>query len=330
MRLEKTLWQIGTGDDKRPYNDVMVTQGVALLGSGTDGEWYEGHPEYPAKGPIRTFAQSANSGDLIVARRGLHRALALGVIGEYDHSEAFDDVQGWDQHYRRVRWLHHVEEHRFDRPVFRQGRFSRCHKPEVYEWAARLIAGSGDDLHAPVEGDDLRELPAPEPTVGPESFGEPVAEILRAASRWKEKTWDGSLGARPSEDELLTHITVPLLEALGWDPEQIAVKWRFTDLALFDPVRREPANCQCVIEGKRIGDGLLFASWQAREYIRDLELRDADLLVTDGIRYLLHQAPDFVQEEALEANLALPKARRSFCSRGSADVSDPARRVGSV
>jgi hypothetical protein len=124
----------------------------------------------------------------------------------------------------------------------------------------------------------------------------------------EEQTWDRSLGARPSEDELLTHITVPLLTALGWDPEQIAVKWRFTDLALFAPVRREPENCQCVIEGKRIGDGLLFADWQARRYIDALKLRDADLLVTDGIRYRLHHAPDFVEEEALEANLALPKA----------------------
>lgn len=242
MHLE-TLWQIGTGDDKRPYDGLMTHYDVALLGSGTDGKWREGHPKYPGKGPIRAFAQPAISGDLIVARRGLHRALALGVIGEYDHSEAFDDVQGWDlQHYRRVRWLHNVDEHRFDRPVFRQGRFSRCHAPEVHEWAARLIASSGDDLHAPVEGDDLPELPTPKQTVEPESFGE-LAGILRSASRWKEKTWDGSLGARPSEDELLTHITVPLLEALDWGAEQIAVKWEFTDLALFDPVRREPANC---------------------------------------------------------------------------------------
>jgi hypothetical protein len=96
MALRRTLWQIGTGDDKRPYDGVMIEHWVALLGSGSAGKWYEGHPAYLSERAIHAFAHTAHAGDLVVARRGLSRALAVGVLGDYDHSEALDDIEGWD------------------------------------------------------------------------------------------------------------------------------------------------------------------------------------------------------------------------------------------
>jgi len=135
----------------------------------------------------------------------------------------------------------------------------------------------------------------------------PLRAAIERAKDWEADTWNWNFGAVPSEDELLTHLTVPLLEALGWEPEQIAVKWRNTDLALFSPKMREPAYCRMVVEGKRIGAGLRWAGYQAREYVKNLDLTSADVLVTNGISYQLHRAPDYSDQAALGANLGRPK-----------------------
>jgi hypothetical protein len=308
MALSRTLWQIGTGDGNRPYGDEMIARGVAMLGPGSLGRWEEGHPAYHSEPEVRRFAQTADSRDLVVARHGVSKALAVGVLGEYDHCEAFDDIEGWDlQHYRRVRWLDHEGKHFYRKP-FSRNRFCQCHNHEVREWVEGLLAG--DDLHAPGEGDDLPALPVPKEDLARESLDEGLAEILRLASWWHGETWGGGLNAWPSEDELLTHVTVPLLEALGWEPEQIAVKWEFTDLALFTPARRDSANCRLVVEGKRIGHGLSLATTrQGRTYVDKLELQGADVLVTDGIRYRLYRRPDFLDNDDVPyANLDRPKA----------------------
>jgi hypothetical protein len=138
-------------------------------------------------------------------------------------------------------------------------------------------------------------------------LGRSLRQVVERAARWHDDIWGWEFDCVPCEDELLTHITVPLLEALGWEPQQIAVKWQRTDVALFDPISRKPANCRMVIEGKRIGSGLQWAGDQARGYAGKLKLKKADVLVTDGISYKLFKAPDYSDETALRANLARPK-----------------------
>lgn len=70
-----------------------------------------------------------------------------------------------------------------------------------------------------------------------------------------------AFGLRVSEDEMIVHLIAPLFRALGWLPEQIAVKWRYVDVALFPQLPREPENI-LVTDGFRyrqigIGDGLI-------------------------------------------------------------------------
>ena len=97
---------------------------------------------------IRSFADRAEVGDLVVARRGLRRALYLGVLGEYGWSNAFDDIEGWDlQHYRRVRWVW-TRENRFERQVFPQSRFSESRSELVRTWAT-CIARVGVHVVSP-------------------------------------------------------------------------------------------------------------------------------------------------------------------------------------
>lgn len=136
---------------------------------------------------------------------------------------------------------------------------------------------------------------------------QPLRAVIERAHDVEADTWSWKFGAVPSEDELLTHLTIPLLEALGWEPAQIAVKWRYTDLALFHPKMRKPDHCRVVIEGKRIGAGLRWAGYQAREYAKKLDLTGANVLVTDGISYRLYRARDYSDQTALAANLGRPK-----------------------
>jgi transcriptional regulator with XRE-family HTH domain len=65
-----------------------------------------------------------------------------------------------------------------------------------------------------------------------------------------------SFGEPPSEDELIAHLIVPFLRALGWPPERIAVKWRRIDVAVFLALPRTPENCRLVIGAKRLGAGV--------------------------------------------------------------------------
>ena len=92
-----------------------------------------------------------------------------------------------------------------------------------------------------------------------------------------------AFGAQPSEHELVAHLVVPFMLALGWQTEQIAVEWRHIDAAVFDHLPRNPENCQLVIEAKRLGAGVEGAG-QAKGYVESLGVL-RDVVVTDGIRY---------------------------------------------
>ena len=114
--------------------------------------------------------------------------------------------------------------------------------------------------------------------------------------------WDRQkFGDLPSEDELVAHFVMPLLQALGWPPERIAIKWRYIDVALFDKLPRVPANCRFVIEAKRIGAGVETALEQAKGYVESLGVH-RDVIVTDGIRYRMY-ASERAYEPIAYANL---------------------------
>ena len=96
--------------------------------------------------------------------------------------------------------------------------------------------------------------------------------------------WDRqAFGDHPTEDELVAHFVVPLLRALGWPMERIAVKWHYIDVAVFRALPRIPENCHFVIEAKRLGAGVEGALEQAIGYVEALGTC-CDIIVTDGTR----------------------------------------------
>ena len=54
-----------------------------------------------------------------------------------------------------------------------------------------------------------------------------IGEFVRIAN------WYNRSGNEPSERETVSYLVVPLLRALGWTPQRMAIEWNRIDIALF-------------------------------------------------------------------------------------------------
>jgi len=284
----RAVWQISGGPASRYFADVFLKHGVALIGPGDSGPWTPERDDSVFEGSfVRRFASEIAAGDVVLLRTGLATIAAVGLVdGEYLYVNAFDDVNGWDlQHTRRVRWCRLPAEHTFAGAAFGANppRCSRVWNEEVVDFAARFLNSTPTHWQtAP-----LPELPVEEPPL--ECVPEALAEIVAQATDLLPLVQDDqAFGERPSEDELIAHFVVPFLRALGWPPERVAVEWRHIDVAVFRALPRTPANCQFVIEAKRLGAGVEGALEQAKGYVEALGMA-CDAVVTDGIRYRMYE-----------------------------------------
>ncbi len=114
----KTVWQIAAGNGKEThYAKFCLEQNVVVFGPGRYGAWPDcktpmlvaGWTTTKA-GIIKRFAEDVKQGDVVVLRVGTQQVYGVGeIVGGYDFSERFSNVQGWDlQHFRQVRWLWHL------------------------------------------------------------------------------------------------------------------------------------------------------------------------------------------------------------------------------
>jgi len=286
---EATVWQIGGGQTSRPYTDVLIKYGVGLIGPGDAGEWTPERGDTKEEGGfVRRFASEMKVGDAIVLRIGNKTICAIGIVAsKYKFLNHFDDVNGWDlRHARRIRWCQLPEEHKFEHPVFGANppRCSRVWNKEIIDFTRRFINSPPTRWQTA----DLPELPTEEPSL--DEVPEPLRDIIATAGDLVSLYWDESNAfgdEAPTEDELVAHVVIPFLRALGWPPELIGVKWRNIDLVLFKHLPRTPKNCKYVIEAKRLGTGFEWAREQARGYVKALG-EPRDIIVTDGIRYKMY------------------------------------------
>jgi hypothetical protein len=302
----RSVWQIAAGNAMRSYTETFLKYGVALLGPGWAGLWTRESKDGEFEGSyVRRFASQARIGDVFVLRNGTRAIVAIGLVASaYSFEHAFDDVNGWElQHARRVRWGRLPQEHQFGRAVFggNPARFSRVWDQEVLDFAERFV-NSPPTAWQTVPLPDLPVAEAPLVEVP-----DPLGNLVAQARDLQPLYWNQDrFGERPSEDEMIVHFVVPLLRGLGWPVEQIAVKWRNIDIAVFRALPRTAESCRFVIEAKRFGDGIEGAREQAKRYVEMLGL-PRDVLVTDGIRYRMYGADrDF--EPAAYGNLAQLKS----------------------
>jgi hypothetical protein len=254
---------------------------------------------------IRAFCEDVQAGDLILMRKG-YTVAAIGVAHEdgYRWDETFDDVYGWDlQHARRVIWqdelqveLRKLQDGQHGGPVFGSRKqipmFTRVYEKAILDRLATLFGVC--------KARDLRPLPEVSSPLTPEALGaqlfakglanRAVDEVLAAIQRQRRLAhWyrtQPSIAGRPTEHEVVAHMVLPLLLALGWSEQLLAVEWQRVDLAAFSGTPTTSERCVLVCEVKASGHGLQNVLEQAIQYVRTLKLDGCRrILLTEGTRF---------------------------------------------
>lgn len=312
------VWQIAAGEKGRFYDDLFLKHDVMFMGPGRFGHAINDAASYDsavsdgletrAKVNMirRAFAEEVEKGDIVLLRKG-YKVRAIGVVASdsYSWEECFDDVYGWDlQHVRRVAWQTQltasVEAAQRGSPMFK----GRKQTPTLTRVNANQISAAIQRLIGQcVPRDSLAALPEVSPVLSMDDFasalfakGLPnraVDEVVQAVSRQRRlQAWYQALPRgtkRPTEHEVVAHMVLPLLLALGWSEQLLAVEWRKIDLAGFLGTPTEEANCVLVCEAKR-GGGLQEDYEQAQKYVEDHQLaRCSHILLTEGNRFYLYK-----------------------------------------
>lgn len=322
MKRQK-VWQIASGDTGRNYSGLFLKHDVMFMGPGEYGEYDEGAYRDAATrgevtsqkiGMVRSFVRNVAPGDIVLLRKG-HRVAAIGLVAEgedgdsgYQHDDTFGDVYGWDlQHTRRVAWQDQLRKElnaiQREGDLFQsykqQPTFTRVRDQDTLDRIALLIPRCVDR--------PLRPRPEPLPPelsleeLGQRLFSKGLANnavdnVLRAIERQRRLlTWyyaQGDESARPDEHEVVAHMVLPLLLALGWSEQLLAVEWHRIDLAAFWGTPTIAERCVLVCEAKRMGHGLQDIWDQAVGYVRKLSLGACcKILLTQGARFYLYERP---------------------------------------
>lgn len=303
MDLEgKTVWRVGAGDGKRRYDEICTRYDVMMIGPGERGRFdeqkYADFPQSTIR-TIRQFYKAPRWDDIVLLRLGSGEVLAVGEIADDAvlHVEEFGDIDGWRlQHVRRVRWFEDTPKNDFPLGTFR-GRFRKVKNDEVCGWLKGLeipdreyqrqlasLPNESEDV-----GDDkLRHRLSLEglPSQYVDGLTLALRDIRRLATVYWNERQEKLLDGRPSEQETISHLVLPLLFALGWSHETVAIEWNEIDVALFKEMPSDDSTLGCVIEVKALGGSVFKAIHQAIEYAthpgRDNCQR---VIITDGIRY---------------------------------------------
>jgi hypothetical protein len=309
------VWQIAAGEAGRKYADLFLAHDVMFCGPGRFGAYSDAaYIDLHSRGLISTgklsqvkqFATTVQSGDLVLLRSG-YRVEAIGVVHDdgYQHSTIFDDVFGWDsEHTCRVLWQHDLSTElaqiQAERPLF-----------NLRKQIPAFTAVEDDIILAPIrhlfdrcQSRALRPLPpSPPPALSLDELSEAlfrrglgftaVDQLRRSLEKQRRLIeWYQSSGMkeRPTEHEVVAHIILPLLMALGWPEQLLAVEWPKIDLAIFDGTPTDQRRCRLVCEAKGMGYGLQDVLQQAVRYTETLKLAACDkILLADGGRFYLYR-----------------------------------------
>ena len=339
--VERKVWQVAAGDNKRNYVEICLDWEVILNGpsesEGKPRDWRQNRKILQQEissqkfADLRRFCDEIADGDIVVLRLGTGKVYGVGqVVGGYDWCDAFCDIDGWYiGHIRRVRWLMKQPPFGFfGAHAMKMGTTKRLDpKSQVAKWLRNLAVSQGNIT------DDLRMLPDCKPLPDTDELwtatfdhlldqGVASDSIKTLVSEIKEFVRIGQYyqqaDVKPSKDETRAYLVIPLLRALGWTPQKMAVEWsikrsnqnRRMDIALFGAMPRKDEHISTVVEVKKLGDACLPAVTQVRDCVAGLAACKR-IIVTDGHRYGV-----FVKsssgEFALHAYLNLTRPRHKY------------------
>jgi hypothetical protein len=331
MKLKiNRVWQVAAGDPERNYAPLCIQWDVALMGPGRFGPWTKNVPysreqtgETARKlTVIKRFCEDITDGDIVVLRIGTTSVCGVGiVVGQTEWNDYFGDVDGWDlQHVRRVKWLW-MQNKDFSTYALKWGdTVQRLTSEPVINWIASLefadseVARNLVDL--PQQSSRVERDTAE--TIAEHLFAQGIAshsireltteisELVRIA-KWYQSACE------PSESETVTYLVIPLLRALGWTPQKMAIEWHSVDVALFRSLPRDQMNLAAVVEAKRKGLSCLTAKSQAQGYAEKHGTAVCQrLIVTDGLRYAVFFRSEHGFEEHPRAYLNLTDMRVKY------------------
>jgi hypothetical protein len=296
-----TYWQEAAGDNDRNYVDLCLKWGVILNGPGYAGPYPECHEPLKKHGwsskkisDLKRFSEEMKDGDIVALRIGTKEVHGVGVIvGDYAWNDVFSDVDGWDlQHVRRVKWLWDKNKgdgiKKFPTYSLKQGDPTQKLKPIVIDWIESLNLDYEDKDNLPDLPSEVKEIMTIE-SIGEFLFGKGTAtnsiellsnviDDLEMIAKWYSNE------KNPSEYETLSYLIIPLLRALGWTPQKMAIEWKNVDIALFNKLPRDDENLIAVVEAKKKDNSCLTAFSQAQRY-SDNKPNCNRLIVSDGLRY---------------------------------------------
>jgi hypothetical protein len=308
----KTIWQQAAGDTDRDYSELCIKWDVVLNGPGYAGPWpdckqqlQEDRISAKKLTDLKRFAEEMTDGDLLVLRSGTAKVLGVGQIVEpYQWSEDFGDIDGWElQHVRRVRWLW-LGTKTFETYSLKLGDTTqKLNAGPVTEWLESLRVTDdawtrplpelpGTKASKEISVDKISEFLFDEGVASTSirNLIDEIGELTRIA-KWYHRS------GMPSEHETVAYLVVPILRALGWTPQRMAVEWNQVDVALFDQLPRSDNSLRIVVEAKKMNNSCLSAKSQAMAYAKG-KIGCTRLIVTDGLRYGV-----YVQNKDAEFNL---------------------------
>jgi hypothetical protein len=317
-----SVWQIAAGDFGRDYSWLFLKHDLMFLGPGRFGPYERdryrsvvasGQETAFTVGCIGNFCQKVQPGDMVLLRRG-YCVAAIGLVPEegYKHNPTFDDVYGWDlEHTRRVIWQGQLTDELAALQPQPQSNVFASYKqiPTFTQVKDQAILARVASLLPQCSPRDLKPLPEPLPPpltseeLGQALFAKGLAnsavdqvqkaiERQRRLLRWYQEY--GKASGRPDEHEVVAHMVLPLLLALGWSEQLLAVEWHKVDLAGFWSTPTTAERCVLVCEAKGLWHGLQTVLRQAEDYAEKLDLDGCrKILLTQGGRfYLYRRNPD--------------------------------------
>ena len=313
-----TIWQVAAGDGSRDYAEVFLKFGVILVGPGSAGEYFSNKDVYNVddswayRSFIKPLAEELAKGDLVVLKRPSGYKWEIVAVGEvtsdYCFKDVFSDVDGWDlQHCRKISWKTPVS--RTIISGLRRGTLYRVHNQQAI-CEIQKVWSTGEPVTPatfPTEPDEI-SVDQLIDSLMIEGLPGQTAEVV-VNTIWHLRRiakWYNSHGSDVGEHEIRTFLIVPLLISLGWAEQKVKIEWNDIDVVLFDTPYSDRSKPLVIIESKRLGDGLLYASDQAIGYAQAYPTCNK-LIVSDGIRYKLFQRVEDQWRYAAYMNLLAPK-----------------------
>lgn len=300
------VWQVATGEPGRDYRELfsdhdMMIMGPSHRGDALSNRYARGSANSPDR-QVHNFAHSPRQGDRILMRFA-HDVIGIGQVPpgdeyQYSFNEAFKCIYGWDLcHCRRVIWAENYELGGLA-SVYRNAKqkptFTQVHEQNIVK-----IVRDIDNAYFERSPKEMPKIDASiysDEELGVELFragisNKNINDIFIALQQAERLcAWYPRCGRSPSENEIVSHIILPLFLGLGWSHQQIAVEWNKVDVAFFKKTPTKAENCVMILEAKGLGKPLSDVLDQPKSYVQSLKLANVEhILTTDGENLFVYQ-----------------------------------------